>query len=345
MKRIIICADGTWNTPDQVDRNKRKPSNVVKTARAILPITHDGIPQIVYYQVGLGTHNSLSDRMLGGGMGKGLSDNIINCYRFLVHNYYPGDEVFLFGFSRGAYTVRSLSGFIGALGLLPKANIFFMNEAYDAYRNSTKNPQQLDTFRKEQESREIKIKFIGVWDTVGALGIPKVGFGMMHNIFSKSRNEFHNVALGDHIENAFHALAIDEKRKPFAPTLWEIKNNSTQKLEQTWFPGVHTNIGGGYLKDGLANISFQWMKEKAETQGLRFDKAYTKFFKPYFGHELRNNFTMTYKLLGANYREIGRKKNTNENVHKSAFLRYKHDETYRPINLIQYMEREGIVIE
>lgn len=344
MKRIIICADGTWNTPDQEDREKRKPSNVVKTARAIVPIAPDGIPQIVYYHTGIGTHKSLSDRVLGGGMGRGISENIINCYRFLVHNYASGDELFLFGFSRGAYTVRSLAGLIDNLGLLPKSNIFYLKEAYDCYRNSVKKSKEVEVFQQKYGCKKIKIKFIGVWDTVGALGIPNIGFGFLYNFFFKSKHNFHNVKLGENIENAFHALAIDERRKTFAPALWEINNKSSQILEQVWFPGVHTNIGGGYEKDGLANISFQWMKKKAETLGLYFDEEFTKHYKPYFGHELRNSLSLWYRLLGTSQREIGMKENANETVHNSAFLRFRERSNYRPKNLINYMERKGIVI-
>lgn len=339
MKRIIVCADGTWNTPDQKDRNKRKPSNVVKTARAIVPLASDGTHQVVYYHKGIGTHKSLLDRFVGGGFGRGLSVNIINCYRFIAQNYEKGDELFFFGFSRGAYTVRSLAGLIGVVGLLPKENLYYLEEAYNYYRRFKKtNSNQLEDFKKKNSCIDIKIKFIGVWDTVGALGIPKIGWGFFYKLFSKSKLEFHDVQLGLHIEHAYHALAIDERRKPFKPSLWELPPDSSQTLEQVWFAGVHTNIGGGYDNDGLANIPFQWIREKAEEHGLVYNKEYTKYYKPYFNDELRDNMTFVYKLLGKNLRKIGKNKHTNERVHELALKRLELNEDYRSRNLVDFVK-------
>lgn len=342
MKRLIICADGTWNTPDQEDREKRAPSNIVKMARAIQSVSADGVPQIVYYHLGVGTHKSFKDKFLGGGLGVGLSTNIINCYRFIAHNYVEGDEIFLFGFSRGAYTVRSLAGLIGKVGILPKANIFYLKEAYDCYKYGFSEKGDLKAFKQKYDCEDILIKFIGVWDTVGALGIPKIGIGLMKSWLTRSKHDFHDVQLGQHIRHAYHALAIDEKRKPFAPTLWKIEKDSTQTLEQVWFPGVHSNIGGGYGKGGLSNISFQWLKTKAEEHGLSFNKEFTKYYVAFWGDELRDSFTFSYRIVGAYNRPIGMRDNTNEKVDQSAFVRYKEMKDYRPANLVSYIERNGI---
>lgn len=340
MKRLIICSDGTWNKPDQLDREVRKPSNVVKIARAILPQT-DNIFQIVYYDEGVGSSNWVADKLLGGFSGVGITKNICDGYRFLSHNYTQGDEIFLFGFSRGAYTVRSLAGFLNLVGLLPKKNIFFLEEAFNYYRQPNviqrvySNRQRgtvdmtLDEFREENEITTPKIKFVGVWDTVGSLGIP-VGF--FQRKFGK-KHQFHDTTLGKNIENAYQALAIDEKRKPFAPTLWELEPNSGQTLDQQWFAGVHTNIGGGYDNDGLANCALHWIKENAEKHGLRFNDKFLAFYKPYSLDEMRNSFKFPFSILGKNHRKINNSVSSNEKIHPTALDRLNNLSSYKPENL------------
>ena len=354
-KRIIICADGTWNEPDQVDkRGVRKPSNVVKMARAVLPLASDGTAQVVFYDQGVGTDSAISDKIIGGAFGKGLTKNILDCYRFIVHNYEDGDEVFLFGFSRGAFTVRSLAGLIGKCGLLIKSDAYYIPDAYAHYRISNLDAQKSEKIRlfkngehskyREAPSREIDIQFLGVWDTVGALGIPK--------IFSKNTRKkftFHDVKLGANVKNAFHALAIDEKRKPFRPTLWEFQNLPGQNVEQVWFAGVHTNIGGGYDNDGLANCAFQWMLEKAEQSGLEVDKAFTKNYRAFHKDEIHDSLTLMYKLFGKFHRPIGKQPYGNERIHETAIKRLKTSKPpkkeyggrYNPKNLIEFLKAKG----
>ena len=300
MKRIAICADGIWNKPDQEDRGKRKPTNVVKTARGILPRASDGTSQIVHYNDGVGTNWGL-DKIAGGGLGLGLSGNVVEAYQFLVLNYEPGDDIFLFGFSRGAYTARSLAGLINNLGLLPKDHTYYTPEAYGLYRNRASEVER-DNFKSEHNTREVPIKYIGVWDTVGTLGIP---IGLFKNF--NRRYEFHEVKLTPNIEHAYHALAIDERRRPFFPSLWQLPEGSSQTLEQMWFAGVHSNIGGGYRKDGLANISLHWIKEKAQACGLEFNEAFLGHYRPYHMHELRDSMTVMYRLLIPKTRSIGNK--------------------------------------
>lgn len=334
MKRIAICADGTWNKPDQKDRGKRKPTNVVKTARGLLPRTHDNVTQIAYYHDGVGTNWGL-DKIAGGGFGLGLSANIVDAYQFLVLNYEPGDEIFLFGFSRGAYTVRSLAGLIDMLGVLPKDNAFYIPDGYKLYRER-KSDSEIDSFRIEHNSRECKIKFVGVWDTVGALGIPIGIFKSFNNKY-----QFHEVGLSVNIENAYQALAIDERRRPFQPSLWTLPDGSTQTLQQVWFPGVHSNVGGGYSKDGLANSALHWIKERAAEHGLQFDDSFLGYYRPWHKHELRDSMTWAYRLLIPKWREIGEGNNSNESVHESAFLRMDDMLDYRPKNLLNYIKRHG----
>lgn len=334
MKRIVVCADGTWNNPDQQDRGKRKPTNVVKTARGLMPRANDGVAQIVFYHDGVGTSWGL-DKIAGGGFGIGLSANIVDAYQFLVLNYEPGDEIFLFGFSRGAYTVRSLAGLLDRIGILPKDNAFYIPDGYQLYRE-TRSDDEINVFRTHHECREGSLKFIGVWDTVGALGIP-VG---LFKSFNK-KYQFHEVGLSKNIENAYQALAIDERRRPFQPSLWTLPAGSPQTLEQLWFPGVHSNIGGGYSKDGLANAALHWIKEKAASHGLEFDEKFLGHYRPWHKHELRDSMTLAYRLLIPKWRVIGEKENGNESVHHSAWQRLDSVADYKPKNLLDYLHKHG----
>ena len=163
MKRIVICADGTWNRPDQKDRGKLKPSNVVKMSRAVQPQAEDGTQQVVYYDEGVGTEWGLLGPIIGGAFGFGLDKNIMDCYRFIALNYNEGDELYFFGFSRGAFTVRSLAGFISRVGLLSKNEIYILDWAYELYRKHTNGDNdETREFRKTHRTTTIKIKATNV---------------------------------------------------------------------------------------------------------------------------------------------------------------------------------------
>jgi len=333
MRKLIICCDGTWNEPDQEDRGKRKPTNIVKIARAIKPVDSSGLSQIVFYDKGVGT-GSLFDKVTGGVTGEGLEENVIDAYRFFVYNYEPGDEVFIFGFSRGAYTARSLTGLVDKCGVLPKTNAFYMPEAFAIYRAK----EDASEFKTTQNCRSMKIRFLGVFDTVGARGVPL-------DLFESTNEErfgFHDVGLSACVENAFHALAIDEQRKPFTPSLWDKKVESHQTMEQRWFAGVHTNIGGGYDNDGLANCPLHWIVDAAAQRGLEFDTHFLGFYKPFPLDEIRDSMTLYYRVLGKHIREIGKTIDGNEKIDPSVTKRknapkddFPHrDGPYRPSNVL-----------
>jgi uncharacterized protein (DUF2235 family) len=348
MRRLIVCSDGTWNTPDRKDGDAFAPSNVVKMARAIRPQAEDGTPQVVYYDPGLGTDNVL-DKVTGGAFGIGLSRNVQRAYLFLVNNYAEGDEVYFFGFSRGAYTVRSTAGLIRNCGLLHKVHADKTVEAWRIYR-SEKGPDDSDAgkFRDEHSRYPLRVKFLGVWDTVGSLGIP----GLL-NFIGRSRFAFHDVALSRSVDHAYQGLAIDEKRRFFAPTLWEQHPEAhDQVLEQVWFPGVHMDVGGGYRDAFLANRALLWMAEKAEATGLDLDWSYLKEVAPVHQpgglHESRQ---FPYTLIPPHHRPIGEGvppetavyagSSSNEGVHTSAEERYRQDQGYLPPNLLGYWNRIG----
>jgi len=334
-RRLIICSDGTWNTPERKDNGVFAPSNVVKMARSILPQAPDGTPQIVYYDPGIGTDNVL-DKFSGGAFGIGLSRNVKDAYRFLMHNYVEGDEIYFFGFSRGAYTVRSAAGLIRKCGLLHKRSSERVLEAFRLYR---KRDGGADTaaaiqFRRAYSWHPVRIKFIGVWDTVGALGIPA---GPLRSL-GRRRFEFHDVALSRSVDHAYQAVAIDEKRGLFKPTLWEQNPEAvSQVLEQVWFPGVHMDVGGGYNESGLSDLAFLWMKEKAEeAAGLAFDTRYIETFVRDSLGRLHDSRSFPYNLLPSYARPIGGSVRSNESLHPSARERFEKMPSYRPANLVSY---------
>jgi uncharacterized protein (DUF2235 family) len=340
VKRIVICADGTWNIRDQLDKktNKRHPTNVTKVARAVLPRGSDGIDQIVYYHDGVGTAGGF-DRFTGGAFGDGIEANIRELYRFLVYNFETNDEIYLFGFSRGAFTVRTLAGFMNKVGLIQKDDDYYVPNLYDCYEQckGPGSPEWTLAFHNIKDPRPCPpIRFIGVWDTVGALGAP----GFMGQLLNKNKYQYHDVNLNPCIENAFHALAIDERRKPFAPNIWTRPAGWTGRLEQAWFAGVHSNVGGGYAPDGLANEALHWVVEKAENLGLEFDGTYLQFFTPCFNSVLQDSMTRMYKLMGPHIRAIGNQLADGEIVHQSAVDRRNLSESaYHAQNLDAFLSK------
>ncbi|OBC08155.1 hypothetical protein A5784_07565 [Mycobacterium sp. 852013-50091_SCH5140682] len=336
-KRLVVCCDGTWNTPDQL-----APTNVTKIALAVADHDAKGIEQRVFYSLGVGTGRG--ERVIGGAFGYGLSHNVIEAYRFLVENYAPGDELFFFGFSRGAFTARSTAGFVRNAGILRPQHTNRIDDAYALYRDRTSktHPRSTEsTLFRRSYSYESRIRFIGVWDTVGALGIPVSGFGLAKLV--NERWAFHDTALSSYVDAAFQALAIDEKRGPFQPTLWAKQPDppKDQRVEQVWFSGVHSDVGGGYPDHDLSDIALLWMVGRARGYGLVFDPTAfdqrspgagppavedetlatrTQVYPDAFGqmHETR---TGMYRLIRPYIRQPGSTDPDNEYVASSAVTR------------------------
>ena len=334
MKRIVICADGTWNVRDQIDRKTgtRHPTNVTKIARAILPTAANGTAQVVCYHEGVGT-GTFGDRLTGGAFGAGIENNIRQLYRFIAYNYDPGDELFFFGFSRGAFTVRTLAGFMNRVGLVQKDDDYCVPELYACYEQNLGpgTPEWSQAFRDVRHPRPCPpIRFIGVWDTVGALGPP----GLIGQIFDRNRYRYHDVALNPKIETACHALALDERRAPFAPNLWSRPEGWNGVLRQAWFAGVHCNVGGGYSPDGLANEALHWIVEQAEHAGLEVDPHYLAPFRPCFNSVLNESRTGVYRLARPLTRKVGALVADGEFIHQSALDRRALAAcNYSPVNL------------
>ncbi|MER7786997.1 DUF2235 domain-containing protein [Streptomyces sp. NPDC097640] len=271
-KRLVVCCDGTWNTPDQTEDRRPCPTNVTKLALTVASEDSGGNRQCVYYHRGVGT--SRKDRLRGGAFGIGLSRNVFDAYRFLIDNYEPGDHLYFFGFSRGAFTARSIVGMLRNCGILRRENADRIAEAWALYRSSADQPTGVaaSLFRRAY-SYDPRIRFIGVWDTVGALGVPALGPRWMRPVVRRlnHRWEFHDTKLSTRVDGAFHALAIDERRAAFEPTLWHQQPGvQGQELKQVWFSGVHCDVGGGYTDTSLSDIALLWMVEQAREYGLEF---------------------------------------------------------------------------
>jgi len=371
-KRIVICFDGTWNTPGEnfqglsklharfaglrnrgqdamraaieaVDTGNLVETNVCRLYRSVRRSSQpvDGFTQVKWYDGGVGTE--WFNRIRGGALGMGLSTNIREGYKFLSDTYAAGDQIFIFGFSRGAYTARSLVGMIRNCGLLPadasgrSADSDPMLEAYALYRNRTENadsPAALAFRQKHGAATNVTVKCLGVWDTVGALGIPIEAAAD----FNKQAFAFHDTELSGIVEHAFHALAVDEHRAPYDATLWSPKQKPNQTIEQRWFAGAHCDVGGGYEDRRLSDIPLKWMQDRAAACGLVLDPTGIPKVGPgniegklsdSFGAFLGGVFAL---FQQRHYRRIGATDHGRETIDKSVFDRIAAIEDYRPAN-------------
>ena len=270
MKRIAVFADGTWNSPQQ-----GAATNVLQMARAVGPLS-GGAEQVAFYDWGVGSDRK---KLAGGISGVGIDKNIMDCYRFIMHNYDPGDALFFFGFSRGAYTARSLAGFIRNCGILRREHADQVPAAFRFYRqrsaSSGPNAARAVKFRRDYAVADItEIEFVGVWDTVGSLGIPVPFWGTL----GEREFLFHDTEPSKIVQHARHAVSIDENRIDFEPTLWSDKPG--MDLQQLWFSGVHSDVGGGYEERGLSDCAAQWMIREAGKSGFRFESHLTRQVVP-----------------------------------------------------------------
>ena len=305
-KRLVVCCDGTWQSQDN-----QVPTNVFKIAQAVKQIDEQNdsnIAQILYYDRGIGavpsqggTQSFLKgigdsiEKLGGGAFGWWIDEKIEEAYIFLCLNYEPGDEIYLFGFSRGAYTVRSLVGLISRSGLLKRPDINNTAEAYRIYRigERQKCEESAREFRQNHKIHEsVKIKFLGCWDTVGALGIPNLTPLLLIDDFFNVKYQFHDNELSSIIENARHAIAIDEKTPGFDVTIMKPGKDFEGTLKQVWFPGDHGSVGGGEKATlGLSNAALKWMADEASELGLDLDLSSAEDTEIiYFKTDFQNNY-------------------------------------------------------
>ena len=269
MKRIVYCCDGTWGD------KRRTNTNVFRLYRT-LKRTHT---QLVIYDEGVGSQGTWLRRMQGGAFGLGLNKSVKRGYRKIAERYSPGDEIYLFGFSRGAFTARSIAGMIAFCGLptIDKSTPI-VKQAFKAYRDRTTE----NKWRPPREAGFVDpgITMIGLWETVGTLGVPAA----LLDRHGLEKYAFHDTNLHEDVLAAYHALSIDERRRQFTPTLFHDRGEDSQ---QVWFSGDHTDVGGGTTFDlrqrfrnpqhRLSDIPFAWMLSKAIEHGVEIDTQSKEF--------------------------------------------------------------------
>ncbi|KAF2466113.1 uncharacterized protein BDR25DRAFT_377820 [Lindgomyces ingoldianus] len=266
-KRLVVCCDGTWNDSVSTDNPL---TNVSRLSRCVEEIAEDGILQVVYYHTGVGSGTSKLSNSVDGATGRGLSANIRDAYSFICNNYNfkdGNDEIFLVGFSRGAFTVRCIASLIEDIGLLTKRGLANLHALYDSWNSKSKDAIQLELEtgqleRKGVLKRHIQIEACAVWDTVSALGVP-IPFGLPQPASKKLA--FVDTKIPKVVRNAFHALALHERRKHFEPLLWDHPREQNVNFRQCWFFGSHSDVGGGYEDAGLANLTLIWMIAQFQT--------------------------------------------------------------------------------
>ena len=380
-KNIVICSDGTGNTTV-----KNRGTNVFKLFESVKTI-HSSASQVAIYDDGVGSGTSKLSQILGGAFGFGLSRNVRQLYISLVRNYNAeaNDKIYLFGFSRGAFTVRSLAGMISYMGILDQdlcktdAELNeYVNHAYREYRRSQRawletllswifvdpflfyqnkiNKKEylvnLKTFNKKfltksdaSENEEDKlIRFIGVWDTVSAVGFP---IPWVSGFFNKViyRFSFTDNDLNQDVQQACHALSIDDQRKTFHPEIWnEFSVEDKKRIEQVWFSGVHSNVGGGYPKQGMSLVSLNWMMRKAKDAGVEFIEHDLDLYdiKQNVNDKLydsRHGLSVFYRFKPRDIYQICQEHGVTARIHSSALNRIKQGTGgYAPGNIPRTFE-------
>ncbi|QRW06366.1 choline transport protein [Ceratobasidium sp. AG-Ba] len=341
-KRIIVCCDGTWQ--DGIIRSQTwMYSNVLKLARCL---NHDDerydppIPQIVFYQAGIGSEQNIYSRYVDGATGASLAEKVQEAYAFIAHNYAPGDEVYLFGFSRGAYTARMVAGFIGYIGILDRtamdsfADIFIAMQKKNKAKSEAENKRYEDALapfkdicddgrrRADFNHDKFTIKCIGVWDTVGSMGLPTVitrNSTKMHQLF-----DFPDNVLGPHIERAMHAMSLNEDREDFQVTKFyqtKLGKERGQQLRQVWFAGQHTDVGGGWHDHDLSDVALMWMLANVEdilSIDFKYAKSLPRPIAPWGAQPPHTSQMGIYKLAGQAPRRPSTDPATHEMMHISV---------------------------
>ena len=329
-KNIVILSDGTGQ---EGGKTEGRNSNVYRLFNMLEDRTDE---QIVFYDPGVGTGLR---KVTGNAGGLGISRNIKEAYAYLVEHFKAGDQIFLIGFSRGAATVRSLSSFIDHFGILPRSRPGLIDDAYSVYKKRSKESldERAAAFVKRHHTMYTRIRFIGCYDTVAALGLPWAPASIALDWVPAFRHRFHDLRLSPSVETAAQALAIDDERKTFHPLLWDTELLDYQTVRQVWFTGMHTDVGGGYLEHGLSDIALVWLTKQAEDCGI----------KVYAGHKVEIGEDATDRMhdsRGSGTKKLFRKKVRGWNssrtdkpiVHDSVMTRVgagdslEHNKPYQP---------------
>ncbi len=346
MRTYVVCIDGTWNHPGQKDedpveeREHVTETNVLRMFRFLTGAWHRSDVPVVYgmvkglcasagasedigqviYLSGVGTVGSFLARRWQGATGTGTSERILDAYRFLAERHEPGDRIMGFGFSRGAFAVRSLAGFLQYVGLPERARSLTeqeLDDAYGTYRERGNAVVRPDVRRKAT------VDFLGLWDTVGALAF---GLGIA---------PFHLISP-ENVKQVAHALALDELRRSFTPALWETAVSGSV-VEEVWFPGVHTNVGGGYAEEGLSNIALAWVVSQAVAAGLPTEKHYIQgWYNENASGDIRDSYGEFLQQLGI----IGRLAKQASGGEMPRTIMDRHGIHMEVFNRIQRFQRE-----
>lgn len=344
MKRIIVSLDGTWQTRDQDN-----PTNIKLIHDSIAPVSADGVEQIKQHFDGVGTKGGKLKRMFSGLTGADLEDRIKEAYKYIVENYEDGDEVVLSGFSRGAFTARTLNGMIYKSGIIDPNKVEDLDkaidEAYDFYKTNHKpNSKHGIKFREENSKDNRPQTVLACFDTVGSLGVP-VQLKTLACIFNGA-HEFHDTRVNRNTKHAFHIAAIDEQRKNFPLTPMQSCKGADTVVKQLWCVGNHGAIGGGSEDNEhkpLSDIAGLSMIELLTKEyGLGFDAEKVKEnFNPDVQIKPESDFKhegLLWKITGLNeYRVIDMKQQFDYSVHE----RWKSNDQYRPAQLKKFSDDQG----
>ncbi|HEX7369347.1 MAG TPA: DUF2235 domain-containing protein [Rhodanobacteraceae bacterium] len=337
-RKLVLLLDGTWSKAST-------RTNVERLYQLIAPQSDSGTEQLCQYLAGVGVTPG-PEHLLGGAFGLGLADLVKQGYQWLAQHWREGDEVWLFGFSRGAYAARSVSGLVHHCGLVKpdssgKVTAAMVDAAYSLYQKNYIYADPRAARFRAQHSREIGIQFIGVWETVGDLGIPGVAAWFP---YARKRYRFHDTTLSANVRNACQALAMDEHRADFKPTKWTSLPASVVPVavEQRWFIGAHSDVGGGETSDGaghspdlLPDIALAWMQAKAAAAGLAFKTAYTPPPDAWRDTPNPSYRTFMYGLYRLFHKPFDRVLGggANETLDASVWTKWNGDESYRPPSL------------
>lgn len=389
-KNIVICSDGTGNSASEYWH-----TNVWRICQAVSPIAHGVSKQITYYDDGVGTEDFKLFKMIGGALGWGITRNLEQLYGFLIRHYDEGDNIYLFGFSRGAFTVRVLAHILYHCGIAANTKVETDADSVPHLRPCT--PLELDRLAKnaieaykhrnhadaddrhsapfdfrtkygrahedsahpERQTPEwhgrFPIKFVGVWDTVDAVGLPideltqaflKVPFFFRLNLKRPTGSEYKTWErdFNPLIKNGFHAMAVDDERHSFHPVLWTEPDQAKsmvgpQRIEQVWFAGMHSNVGGGYPKDQLALVTLDWMMHHAHECGLQFLPSHCEAVRDGLDphgemYDSRAGFAMYYRYRPRDIGLLCREAGVEPKIHAAVFTRIaNHTDDYAPTGI------------
>jgi len=338
VKRLVLACDGTWSKADQ-----QVPTHVVRLAEQVADRGDDGVEQVLHYQPGVGTR--LGERLLGGVFGYGLSRDVEATYAWVVDHFDPGDELWFVGFSRGAFTARSCVGLIRNAGVLRREHRDRVGDAMDLYRSERPSAhprgEAAEAFRAAY-SHETRIRFVGVWDTVGALGIPRIGLPLVGRL--NQRWAFHDTELSSRVDVGAQALAVDERRLPFAPTVWSPTSEAlARRVDQVWFAGSHSDVGGGYADHTLADLAFWWLADRARDVGLGLVPPPGARNPQWTTGTLHDSRTGFFRLLPARTRRIGAADPDTETLASTVLDRRRAEDDYDPPGVAAYLRDDGAV--